>query len=211
MMPATKGTRPMNLSRSALILAAPLLLALGGCVSFGGEPPESLLTLSPAASAPVGNGTPPAGTERAVIAVLAFDTPAKLDVLRVPVAVSPTEIAYLEGAFWVEKPARLLRTLIGETLRSRSPALVLDGDDTPALATTTLRGTLTEMGYDAPTSSVVVRFDAMRLDPDGRRAPRRFEAREDGVLPEARAVGAALNRASNQVAGEIADWMLAGG
>lgn len=210
MMPARKGTRPMNLHQPALLIAAPLLLALGGCVSFGGEPPESLLTLSPAVTASAGPGAGSAGTERPVIAVLAFDTPAKLDVLRVPVAVSETEIAYLQEAFWVEKPARLLRSLIGETLRARSPALVLDGDDTPALATMTLRGTLTEMGYDAPTSSVVVRFDAMRLDPDGQRMTRRFEARESGVLPEARAVGAALNRASNQVAGEIADWMLAG-
>lgn len=40
-----------------LILAtlAPSLL-LAGCVSFGAEPPESLLTLTPTATAPAGVG-----------------------------------------------------------------------------------------------------------------------------------------------------------
>jgi cholesterol transport system auxiliary component len=143
-----------------------------------------------------------------VIAVLALDTPAKLDVLRVPVQVSDTELAYLQEAFWVEKPARLFRHLLGETLRARSggAALVLDGDETVALATTTLRGTLIDMGYDAPTSSVVVRYDAIRVDAQGNATTRRFEARESGVPAQARAVGAALNRAANEVAGQAADW-----
>jgi cholesterol transport system auxiliary component len=190
------------------VLVAPLLLAVSGCVSLGGPPPESLLTLSPEARAPVGAGV--SGADRPVIAVLSFDTPAKLDVLRVPVAVSDTELAYLQEAFWVEKPARLFRRLVGETIRSRGSAMVVDGDDTATLASTTLRGTLIDMGYDARSSEAVVRFDAVRIDGDGKVITRRFEARETGVPAEGRAVGAALNVAANRVAAEVADWVAGG-
>jgi cholesterol transport system auxiliary component len=141
---------------------------------------------------------------------LSFDTPAKLDVLRVPVTVSDTELAYLQEAFWVEKPARLFRRLVGETIRARGNAMVIDGDDTATLATVTLRGTLMDMGYDAAASAALVRFDAVRLDNDGKVVTRRFEARETGVPAETRAVGAALNVAANRVAAEVADWMAAG-
>jgi len=189
------------------VLAA-LMLALPGCISLGGTPPESLLTLSPQARAPVGSGV--SEGERPVIAVLTFDTPAKLDVLRVPVAVSDTELAYLQEAFWVEKPARLFRQLVGETIRARGTAMVIDGDGTTALATMTLRGTLIDMGYEASQSAVVVRFDAVRVGDDGKVATRRFEARETGVQAEGKAVGAALNRAANTVAAEVADWVAAG-
>jgi cholesterol transport system auxiliary component len=129
----------------------------------------------------------------------------------VPVNVSETQVAYLQDAFWIEKPARLFRRLIGETLRTRGAALVLDSDDTPARADTVVRGTLLDMTYDAPTSAVVVRFDAIRTDADGKVVSRRFEAREDGVLPEAGAVGPALNRVANTVAGEIAEWVVDAG
>jgi cholesterol transport system auxiliary component len=202
-----------NLASRALRLAAPALLALGlgGCISLGGPPPESLLTLSPTSPAPAGTGAM-AAADRPVIAVLALDTPAKLDVLRVPVQVTDTELAYLKEAFWVEKPARLFRHLLGETLRARggNTALVLDGDETVALATTTVRGTLTDMGYDVRSGSAVVRFDAIRIDAKGNATTRRFEARESGVPAEARAVGEALNRAANTVAGEVAAWAVEG-
>ncbi|WP_301751715.1 ABC-type transport auxiliary lipoprotein family protein [uncultured Erythrobacter sp.] len=198
--------RTLSLARPLLL--APLLLALGGCISLGGEPPASLLTLSPETRAPAGPGV--SGTEQPVIAVLGIDTPAKLDVLRVPVAVSDTELAYLQEAFWVEKPARLFRRLVGETIRARGQAMVVDGDATATLATVSLRGTLTEMGYDAAASSAVVRFDAVRIDREGKVTTRRFEARETGVVAEAKAVGAALNVAANRVAAEVADWVAAG-
>jgi cholesterol transport system auxiliary component len=198
--------RTLSLARPLLL--APLLLALGGCISLGGEPPASLLTLSPETRAPAGPGV--SGTERPVIAVLGIDTPAKLDVLRVPVAVTDTELAYLQEAFWVEKPARLFRRLVGETIRARGQAMVVDGDATATLATVNLRGTLNEMGYDAASSSAVVRFDAVRIDREGKVTSRRFEARETGVVAEAKAVGAALNVAANRVAAEVADWVAAG-
>lgn len=189
-------------------VAGTMATALAGCISLGGEPPESLITLNSSASAPVGLGAQ-AGTENSAgpIRVLTPETPAKLDVLRVPVAVNETEIAYLQEAFWVEKPARLFRRLLGETLRARGNALVLDSDDTPTFAEQTLRGTLLEMGYDASNSSVLVRYDAVRTNSEGLVQTRRFEASEDGVLPETASVGPALNRAANTVAGEVAAWI----
>jgi cholesterol transport system auxiliary component len=199
----------MTLSLRPVLLALPLALALPGCISLGGEPPESLLTLSPAARAPAGPGVA-VGAERPVIAVLAFDTPAKLDVLRVPVAVSDTELAYLQEAFWVEKPARLFRRLVGETIRARGQAMVVDGDDTATLATMTVQGTLIDMGYDAASASAVVRFDAVRIAKDGTVTTRRFEASESGVTADARSVGAGLNAAANRVAADVADWVAGG-
>jgi cholesterol transport system auxiliary component len=199
----------MNILNRSILFALPLSLVLAGCVSLGGPPPESLLTLSPDARAPAGAGAA-AGTNQPVIAVQMLDTPAKLDVLRVPVAVSDTELAYLKEAFWVEKPARLFRRLVGETIRARGQAMVVDGDETVTLATVTLQGTLLDMGYVAPESAAIVRFDAVRVDDAGRVTTRRFEARETGVAAEPRAVGDALNRAANTVAGEVADWIAGG-
>ena len=194
-----------------LALVAPMI-ALGGCVSLGGaEPPASLLTITPATSAAIGEATAVTGSNALVVAVP--EVPAKLDTPRIPVQVNDTEIAYLQDAFWIEKPARLFRKLVGETIRAGGGILVVDSDDTPIVAGQALRGTLREFGYDARSSTVVVQFDAIRSieDPEseGGKAfeTRRFEAVEDAVLPEADAVGPALNRAANKVAGEIAAWI----
>ncbi|WP_296717161.1 ABC-type transport auxiliary lipoprotein family protein [Erythrobacter sp.] len=199
----------MTFRKWPALIALPLALALPGCISLGGEPPESLLTLSPETRAPVGAGAA-AGPNRPVVAVMPIEAAAKLDVLRVPVAVSDTELAYLQEAFWVEKPARLFRGLLGEAIRARGDALVMDSDETVALATVTLRGNLIDMGYVAADSSVVVRFDAVRIAADGNATTRRFEARETGVPAEGPAVGAAINRAANTVAGEVATWVAGG-
>ncbi|MEL6878044.1 MAG: ABC-type transport auxiliary lipoprotein family protein [Pseudomonadota bacterium] len=191
-----------------LVIAAPALIALSGCLSLSVEPPESLLNLTSSASAPAGTGSAVSGSQ--AIAVYTPEVPARLDVTRVPVTVSETEIAYLQDAFWVEKPARLFRRLVGETLRTRTGALVLDTDDAPVNAPIALRGTLREFGYDATRSAVVVRFDAIRSVDGGAEdsafETRRFEAVESGILPEAGSVGPALNRAANQVAGEVTEW-----
>lgn len=202
----------MTVKRMPVLAVAMASLALAGCVSLGGgDPPESLLTLTSTETAAVGSGAAAGGeTSRGAIAVLTPETPAKLDVVRVPVQVSDTSIAYLAEAVWVEKPARLFRRLLGETLRARGAALVLDTDDTPMLPAQTLRGTLMEMTYDAASSSVIVRFDAVRTTGDGTTVSRRFEARESGILPEAGDVGPAINRAANTVANEVAEWMVGG-
>lgn len=203
-----RGGRARRLRRAGLTVAVAAMLPLAGCISLGGEPPASLLTLKSSATAPAGSSAQVGGeAAQGAIAVLAPETPAKLDVLRVPVNISDTEIAYLPEAVWVEKPARLFRRLLGETLRAQVSTLVLDSDDTPTLAERRVRGSLLELGYDAATSAVMIRYDAIVTEADGTVSSRRFEAREEGVLAEASAVGPALNRIANEVAGEVAEWV----
>lgn len=196
---------------AAIASLAAISLALTGCVSLGAgvEPPTSLLTLSPTTvEVPEREGQ-----ESVAIAVLTPETPAKLDIVRVPVNVSDTKIAYLQEAVWVEKPARLFRRLLGENLRRRvsSESIVLDTDDTPLLATVFVRGTLMELSYDAPSNSVVARYQAIITSEEGGAFTRRFEAREENVPAEVEFVGPALNRVANQVASDAADWVLTGG
>lgn len=192
--------------KSLVKLAAlgPILL-LGGCLSFGEDPPESLLTLTATATAPAGANTQ--GTQDSALALVEFEAPQALDVTRVPVQVSDTELAYLKDAVWVERPARLFRRLVAETIRARSGRVVIDGDDPGVSADARLQGTLRAFGYDARTSSAVVVFDAVRSGADSQVVTRRFEARVPGVLPEVGSVGPALNQAANEVAGRIAEWV----
>ena len=197
------GNARMIDHRKLAVLAPALLLA--GCLSFGSEPPDSLLTLTPSATAPAGTGG--SSASGSAIALVEFQAPAAIDVTRVPVQVSDTEIAYLKEAVWVEKPARLFRRLIAETIRTRSNRVVVDGDDPGALASNRLTGTLRQFGYDARTGSVVVVFDAVRPGEGSAVETRRFEATVPGVAADVRSVGPALNSAAYDVAGQVADWV----
>ena len=193
----------MRTARIAIALAA--TAALSGCISFGKDPPASLLSLTPTTE--VAPGTAINGDVADAIEVVEPDTPARLDVVRVPVQIDDTNIAYLKDAQWVEKPARLFRRLLGETIRAKGNRLVIDGDDPALTPKMQLRGTLSQFGYDARTSSAVVRFDAIR-DVNGRAVmTKRFESVVSGVPAEAGPVGEALNRAANDVAGQVADWV----
>ncbi len=187
------------------IAAAAGVLALAGCVSFGGKPPKSLITLTPAVTAPA--GTVASGNAATAIALSEFEAPQKLDVTRVPVQVTDSEIAYVKDAVWNEKPARLLSRLIAETIRARGNRLVVDGDDPGAQAETRISGTLREFGYDARTGEIVLVLDAAKLGAGSSVVTKRFEARIPGVEAKAAPVGATLNEAANRVAAEVADWV----
>jgi cholesterol transport system auxiliary component len=192
----------MNL-KIASALGATALLA--GCISFGAKPPESLLTLTPASS--VAAGTAINGDIANAIQVVEPEAPQKLANTRVPVQVDDTQIAYVKDAVWVDKPTRLFRRLLGETIRAKGNRLVVDNDDAALTPKNQLRGTLIDFGYDARSSSVVVTFDAVR-DLNGTQVmTRRFSATVPGVTAEAAPVGAALNQAANEVAGQVADWV----
>lgn len=199
---------PVFAFRSAALQRAGIaasLLVLGGCVSLGGaEPPQNLLTLTPELSAPAGSSLKVASSD--TIALHEPTVPAEIDVLRVPVRISDSSIAYLKDAVWVERPAQLFRRLLAETIRVRSEKVVLPGGDPAARGGTQLRGQIDTFGYDASRSAVVVRYDATLLETDGSVRQQRFEAVEQGVLAEPGPVGAALNRAANEVARQVADW-----
>lgn len=187
------------------MLAASVAFALAGCVSLSPDPPESLLTLTALRTAPA--GATASGEAATALAVIEPDADQRLGVVRVPVQTSDSSLAYLKDAVWVEKPTRLFQQLLSETIRAGGSRLVVAEGDLGYSAATKLSGRLLDMGYDALSGSVVVRYDAMLQTPDGQVRARRFESRVGGIEAEAGAVGSALNDAANQVAGEVADWV----
>lgn len=199
----TKGSLPDTLRGT--LLAAGLALAVSGCVSLGEDPPASLLTLAPTSFAPAGAAL--TGTNQTLLAVLEPDAPQRLNVTRVPVRVSPSSIAYLQDAQWVDKPARLFQRLLAETIRSKGERMVVDSGDLQYAAATKLSGQLTEMGFDAATNSVIVRFDGVLVQADGTVLTQRFEANVPGISAQAGPVGVALNQAANDVAAQVAEWV----
>ncbi|UIP06577.1 ABC-type transport auxiliary lipoprotein family protein [Erythrobacter sp. SDW2] len=189
-----------------LLLAPFAALALTGCISLGGaEPPPTLLTLTADAAAPAGSGA--SGTGKDALTVVEPDAPASIAVTRVPVQVDDANVAYLQDAMWVEKPARLFRRLLSETIAAKTGRIVIDGLDPTIKTDQRLRGRILDFGYDARSASVVVRFEAIRDDAGGLVATRRFESVIPGIAAEPAPVGEALNRAANDVAGQVADWM----
>ncbi|BBC74202.1 ABC transporter [Altererythrobacter sp. B11] len=191
-------------AKSAVALAG--ALALAGCVSFGGgDPPDELITLTPTTTAPAGAAV--TGDFSTAISVLEPEAPQSLKVTRVPVQVTPATLAYLPDATWVDRPAKLFGHLLTEAVRMQTGRLVLEGGDLQYAAATQLTGQLATMGYDATSSSVVVRFDAVLRRPDGQVRSRRFESTVPGVAPKAAPVGAALNQAANDVATQVAAWV----
>ncbi|HYP87909.1 MAG TPA: ABC-type transport auxiliary lipoprotein family protein [Polyangiaceae bacterium] len=187
------------------LLPATLALLLAGCVSLTPDPPASLLTLTPVRTAPA--GATAAGDAASALAVIVPETDQRLNVVRVPVQTSDSSLAYLKDAVWVEKPARLFQQLLAETIRAGGSRLVVGEGDFGYAAATKLSGRLLDMGFDASSGSVVVRFDAVLQTPDGKVRTQRFENRVSGIEPKAEAVGPALNDAANAVAGEVADWV----
>jgi len=181
------------------------VLLLGGCVSLGGKAPKQMISLTANATAPAGEL---AGASLGdALVVLDPEADRRLDVQRVPVQVDDATIAYLKDATWVERPARQFRRLLAETIRAKGKRLVVEAGDASELGKTTLGGRLLDMGYDARSQTVVVRFDAMRSDAAGNVASRRFEATVPGVSPKVESVAPALNKAANEVAAQVADWV----
>ena len=187
--------------------AAALALALGGCLGGlgGGKLPPTLFSLTAARSAAA--GVEARGTSGNVLMVMEPETDRRLAVQRVPVQVSASEVAYLKEALWVERPARLFRSLLAETLRAESKGLVLEDDQSASPAAVRLGGRLVEMGYDARSQSAGGRYDALRTGPNGAVATRRFESVVPGVSATPASVAPALNRAANEVAAQVAAWM----
>ena len=198
------GEQAMRRMKNWAALAV-MAAAISGCVSLGGKPPKMLLGLtaeqSPAAGAMAG------GARAEALVVLDPEAGRKLDVLRIPVQVDDTQIAYVTDVAWVERPSRLFRQLVAETIRARGKRLVFEAAEEGATGKNILTGRLIDMGYDARSQSVVVRFDAMRSQGSGAVETRRFEAQVPGIQPKAEFIGPALNRAANDVARQVADWV----
>lgn len=188
-----------------LALPLSLAIALGGCVSFGGKAPPSLLVLTPQQS--VAQGTAVSGDAKDALIVLIPEVPQKLQTNRVPVQIDSSNIAYLTDAVWADKPARLMQMLLMETIAAKNGRLVLNEVSAGGKAQNFLAGSLLDFGLDATRNEAVVVYDAVRLRGGMTIEKRRFEARESVVEMKPGAAGAALNQAANSVAIDIAAWL----
>ena len=196
---------PARILASVALATAVGGCSLGGMLGGGGKAPASLLTLTPEAPA-TGEFTRSANAGQSVT----VSTPViskELRTTRVPVRVSPTDVQYVTDAQWVDTPDRLFADLIAETIRRTTNRVVLDPGLTGLDPGLIVSGELQSFGYDAASGQAVVRFDGALSTAGGTRVEtRRFEASAptDG---SAQSIGPALNRAANEVALEVANWI----
>lgn len=199
----SRVSKPFGLSlAAALTLAAPL----AGCISFGAKPPPSLLTITSAQMVPAGQTqTSVAGHTLTVYVPV---VPQALANNRVPVQTGDTQIAYVRGAQWVELPARMFARLLSDTAAARTGRVVLSGTQSFSDPGAQLSGELRTFGVRSDSNEAVVTFEGSLIRAQGNLVEKRlFEARVPVAAVDAPTVGAALNQAANQVAGEVADWV----
>lgn len=191
------------MKRTTILLA---FAPLAGCISFGGTPPRTVLTLTPAAQLPVG-ATQNSATAKSITIQVPV-VPQALAVSRVPVQTGD-QIAYVVGAGWIEAPQRLFARLMADTIAARTGRVVLSPAQSFSDPGAQLSGELRNFGVDGATREVVVTFDAalIRGADRGQIEKKRFEARVPLATIDGTTIGPALNQAANQVASEVADWV----
>lgn len=196
---------------AAIPLVLALVAALSGCVSFGGKPPEQLLSLD--AVQKVTPGTLRSVSAGSTITVADPEAPKLIDTVRVPVRTSPTSIAYVTKVQWADTPRHLFQKLLSETIAAASNRIVLDPGQYSADAGQRLMGELIEFGLDEASNSAVVTYDAILAGPGGTAISRqRFTASAPiGAKIEAGNIGAPLNQAANKVAADVAAWLASSG
>lgn len=183
-----------------------IMLLVTGCVSLGGnERPERLLTLTPT------NMTSEGALVRVqrgeAFIVYEPTVPAELDVLRVPVRVNDSNIAYLKDAIWVERPAKLFGRLLAETIRAQGQRVVLSPGITAVGGGPRLHGNLLQFGYDAEQAAVVITYDATLVKKNGEIEQRRFESTILDIEADVGLVGPILNETANDIALKVALWI----
>ena len=186
---------------AALVSACSLSGMLGG----GGKPPAYMLTLTPEAPDP-GQIARTAGAGQAVTIGVPI-VPKEIRTVRVPVQVTPTSVQYVENLQYIDTPDRLFAGLLAETVRRTTNRVVLEPAQAALDPGLVVNGSLQRFGYDAASGQVIVTYDASLSTQGGSHVEtRRFTATvpADGT---ANTVGPAINRAANQVAGEVAQWI----
>jgi cholesterol transport system auxiliary component len=194
-----------------LRLAAPIALAfaLSACslsgLMGGGKAPAMLLSLTPEAPLPEQIVRSANAGETVTIGVPVVAK--ELRAVRVPVQVSPTQVAYVTDLQWVDTPDRLFQGLLAETVRRTTGRVVLDSQQATLDPGLVVSGQLQRFGYDQASGEVIVRYDAAKSAAGGARVDtRRFEARAP-ASGDAATVGPALNQTANRVALEVAGWI----
>ena len=189
---------------SARMAALVAVTLVAGCVNIGGgsKAPTDLygLGVSPLAA---GVGVSAAPAQALVLAEP--EVTRALATTRVAVAQEDGAVSYLKGGAWIDRPARLLRDRLADSLRAKR-LVVVDGDESPSGAAR-LSGQLSGFGYDEASHAAVVRYDALLRRRDGTLAQRRFEVSVPVAKPRVSLVVAALAQASGKLAQELADWV----
>ena len=185
-------------------LIALLLIPLAGCVSFGGKPPKSMLVLSPASTVAVGT-TRTAGAGQTVT-ILNPSPAAAIIAPRIPVYERGIAVAYVKDAVWVDAPSRLFQKLLSEIVAAKTGAIVLDLRQYTTDPGMRVQGSLPMFGIDGDKMEAVVTYDAIVQRGKGLET-RRFESRVPVGVIDAANAGAALNKAANNVAVDVADWL----
>jgi cholesterol transport system auxiliary component len=195
---------PLRLALPLALAAALNACSLGGLMG-GGKAPATLLALTPEAPMPdqIVRSASAGETVTIDVPVVAKE----LRAIRVPVQVSPTDVAYVTNLQWVDTPDRLFQELLAETVRRTTSRVVLDGRQSTLDPGLVVSGELQRFGFDQATGNVIVRYAAAKSTAGGARVDtRRFEARVP-ASGDAASVGPALNQAANQVALEVASWI----
>jgi cholesterol transport system auxiliary component len=188
-----------------LILIAGLALATG-CVRIGSKPPERLLMITTAASAPAGETL--SGTTGGALFVDSPAVPRSIATVRIAVRDGENSISYVKDALWADTPARQFQGMLAETVRTRAGRLVLDPGQYLARRGQMLEGNLVEFGIDAIKRQAVVTYDASLMSLDGLSVQRqRFSAFVPVATIDANSVAPAISDAANQVASAVADWL----
>lgn len=200
-----------QISLAALIAAVGTLGGCGPLVQIGGndKAPPSLMSLR--ATATPAAGAPTTSDRAATVLVLVPTVPGTLQTLRVPVATTDTEVAYLTGATWAEQPNREFQHVLADTIAARGVP-VIDPHQASLAPGRTLSGVLSDFGLDVRNPSAVVvrvRYDAtLSGTPKTPFSIRRFEAVQPVASQNPTDVAIALNTAANAVATQVADWIV---
>ncbi len=198
-----------HLSIAAALVALASVAGCGPLVQIGGndKAPVALMSLR-ATATPVASA--PTSDRATTLLVLTPTVPGTLQTLRVPVATTDTEIAYLTGATWAQQPNREFQHVLSDTIASRGVP-VIDPHQATLAPGRTLSGTLFEFGLDVrnPSAPVVrVRYDAtLSASAKAPFALRRFDAVQPVATQNPADVAIALNTAANAVAAQVADWI----
>lgn len=187
------------------LIALALAASLSGCISFGDKPPKQLLSLTSDAKVPADQGKVTRDTQAVSVALPALPSALRNNRLAVQ---SGASFAYLPKSAWVDTPAQLFRTVLAETIEAKTGRFVPDQRNGAITPDTRVGGTLTAFQLLGGQGKVLVIFDATiaKAGSDQIRA-RRFEATAPVGEEDAASVSAALNRAANIVAGDVADWV----
>ena len=189
---------------TSLAVAAALTgCSLGSLFGGGAKAPTTLFTLT--SEAPDPGPTSRLVTAGQAVTISTPSVPKELRTIRVPVQLTPTDIQYVANLEWVDTPDKLFQALVAETVTRTTNRVVLDPRQSALDPGLVVTGELLRFGYDASSGQVMVVYDA-ELSAAGKVESRRFTAAApaDGT---ARSVGPALNRAANQVATEVAQWI----